>query len=61
METKSYEHLEQITTFIFDADGVLTNGDIIVTTDGDMYRTMNTKDGFALKTAIDAGLELYNF
>ena len=59
METKSYkEYLEQITTFIFDVDGVLTNGDIIVTTDGDMYRTMNTKDGFALKTAIDAGFRV---
>jgi 3-deoxy-D-manno-octulosonate 8-phosphate phosphatase (KDO 8-P phosphatase) len=56
MEDKSYkEYLIHITTFIFDVDGVLTDGTIMVTTSGDMYRTMHTKDGFALKTAMDAG------
>ena len=38
-----------------DVDGVLTDGSITVTTDGEMLRTMNIKDGFALKTAVDAG------
>lgn len=56
MEDKSYkEYLNQITTLIFDVDGVLTDGTITVTTDGEMLRTMNIKDGFALKTAVDAG------
>lgn len=55
-DDKSYkEYLNNITTFIFDVDGVLTDGTITVTTDGEMLRTMNIKDGFALKTAIDAG------
>ncbi len=49
------EYLNQITTFIFDVDGVLTDGSIIVATNGDMYRKMHTKDGFALKTAVDKG------
>ncbi len=49
------ERLNQITTLIFDVDGVLTDGTIIVTTNGDMYRKMHTKDGFALKTAVDKG------
>ncbi|WP_299116262.1 HAD-IIIA family hydrolase [uncultured Winogradskyella sp.] len=53
---KSYkEYLEYITAFIFDVDGVLTDGTITVTTEGEMLRTMNIKDGFALKTAVDAG------
>jgi len=56
MEEKSYkEYLEHITTFIFDVDGVLTDGTIVVTTDGQMLRNMNIKDGYAIKTAIDKG------
>ncbi|MCB0448265.1 MAG: HAD-IIIA family hydrolase [Gelidibacter sp.] len=56
MEDKSYkEHLNHITTFIFDVDGVLTDGTIALTTSGEMLRTMHTKDGFALKTALQAG------
>jgi 3-deoxy-D-manno-octulosonate 8-phosphate phosphatase (KDO 8-P phosphatase) len=58
-DDKSYkEYLADITTFIFDVDGVLTDGTITVTTDGEMLRTMNIKDGFALKTAIDANFNL---
>lgn len=56
MEEKSYkEHLNQITTFIFDVDGVLTDGTVTVTTSGEMLRTMNIKDGYALKTAVMKG------
>ena len=59
MEEKSYkEYLEHITTFIFDVDGVLTDGTILLTTSGEMLRTMHTKDGFAMKTAIEAGFNL---
>ncbi|MBU2920642.1 HAD-IIIA family hydrolase [Winogradskyella psychrotolerans] len=58
-DDKSYkEYLADITTFIFDVDGVLTDGTITVTTEGEMLRTMNIKDGFALKTAIDAQFNL---
>ncbi len=56
---KSYkEYLEQINTFIFDVDGVLTDGTVTVTTSGDMLRTMNIKDGYALKTAVDQGFNV---
>jgi 3-deoxy-D-manno-octulosonate 8-phosphate phosphatase (KDO 8-P phosphatase) len=56
---KSYkELLIDITTFIFDVDGVLTDGTVTVTTDGELLRTMNVKDGFALKTAIDSGFNI---
>ncbi|WP_405570334.1 KdsC family phosphatase [Winogradskyella sp. Asnod2-B02-A] len=58
-DDKSYkEYLADINTFIFDVDGVLTDGTITVTTEGEMLRTMSIKDGFALKTAIDAGYNL---
>ena len=53
---KSYkEYLEHITTFIFDVDGVLTDGTVTITTKGEMLRRMNIKDGYAIKTAIDKG------
>lgn len=59
MDDKSYkEYLANITTFIFDVDGVLTDGTVTVMTNGDMLRRMNIKDGYALKTAKDAGFNM---
>lgn len=59
MDDKSYkEYLEHITTFIFDVDGVLTDGTVTVMTNGDMLRRMSIKDGYALKTAKDAGFNI---
>ena len=59
MEDKSYkEYLQHITTFIFDVDGVLTDGTITITTSGEQLRRMNIKDGYALKTAVDAGFNV---
>lgn len=56
MEEKSYkEQLNHISTFIFDVDGVLTNANVLVTTSGELLRTMNVKDGYALKFAVNAG------
>ena len=53
---KSYKELmNDITTFIFDVDGVLTDGSVFVTNEGEMLRTMNIRDGFALKAAVESG------
>lgn len=59
MSKKSYkEILPQITTFIFDVDGVLTNGKVLITSQGEMYREMDTKDGYALKCALLQGYKI---
>ncbi|APY12655.1 3-deoxy-D-manno-octulosonate 8-phosphate phosphatase [Seonamhaeicola sp. S2-3] len=59
MEDKSYKkYLKEINTFIFDVDGVLTDGNVTIMTNGEMLRTMNIKDGYALKTAVDAGFNV---
>ncbi|NER15592.1 KdsC family phosphatase [Spongiivirga citrea] len=58
MEKNYKEYLEHITTFIFDVDGVLTDGSVIVTSDGELLRTMNIKDGYALKTATTKGFNV---
>lgn len=55
MEKNYKEYLNDINTFIFDVDGVLTDGSIQVSTEGELLRTMNIKDGYALKTAQLAG------
>ena len=53
---KSYKtYLKDISIFIFDVDGVLTDGTVMVTTDGELLRTMSVKDGFAIKTAVQKG------
>tara|TARA_Y100000287_G_scaffold87560_1_gene69511 strand:+ start:2712 stop:3221 length:510 start_codon:yes stop_codon:yes gene_type:complete len=60
MENKNYkELLKDITTFILDVDGVLTNGKILVTSKGKMLREMNTKDGFIIKYALDKGFKIF--
>ena len=59
MKIKNYkEKLLDINTFIFDVDGVLTDGKVLVTTDGEMYRSVNTKDGYAIKLAIEKGFKI---
>ena len=53
---KSYKELmNDITTFVFDVDGVLTDGSVFVNNDGEMLRTMNIRDGYALKAAVESG------
>ncbi|MDI9338157.1 MAG: HAD-IIIA family hydrolase [Alphaproteobacteria bacterium] len=41
-----------ITTFVFDVDGVLTNGHLLIMPNGHFVRQMNIKDGYALQLAI---------
>lgn len=54
--TENYKKtLRKITTFIFDVDGVMTNGNLFVSTDGELLRTMNVRDGYALKKAAYSG------
>ena len=47
--------LKSIKAFIFDVDGVLTDGSIISTEDGQSLRTFNIKDGYALQLAVKRG------
>lgn len=46
------EKLLQVNTLIFDYDGVLTDGTVIITTEGDALRSANVKDGYALQLAV---------
>lgn len=46
---------KHITTFVFDVDGVLTDGNLLVLPGGVMARSMNIKDGYALQLAVKNG------
>lgn len=50
--------LSEIKTFIFDVDGVMTDGIVILSSEGDMLRTMNVKDGYALQLAAKKGYRI---
>lgn len=53
---KSYkEIMNEITTFILDVDGVLTDSSVHITSSGEMLRTMNIRDGYAMKAAVESG------
>jgi len=58
MEISYKQLLPKINTLIFDVDGVLTNGMVTIMPDGELVRHMNIKDGYALKTAVDKGLNV---
>lgn len=51
----SLAKFNKITTFVFDVDGVLTDGTVLVMENGLQARRMNIKDGFALQMALKSG------
>lgn len=50
---------KKVTTFIFDIDGVLTDGTLLVLPDGLQARQMHVKDGFGLQMAIRSGYHVF--
>ena len=49
---------KNITAFIFDVDGVLTDGTVLVLEGGVQAKRMNIKDGFALQMAVKNGYKV---
>ena len=52
------EKFKAIKTFVFDVDGVLTDGTLLILNDGQMARQMNIKDGYALQLAVKKGYRI---
>ena len=44
--------LNNIQTFIFDVDGVLTDGTVTLFGNGEQVRKMSTRDGYAIQYAL---------
>jgi len=55
--TSYKEKLNPVTTFIFDVDGVLTDGSVLLFND-EVVRTMNSRDGYALQFAAKIGYRI---
>ena len=49
------EYFKEVSTFVFDLDGVLTDGTVLVLNDGLQARQMHVKDGLALQMALKNG------
>ncbi len=52
------DKFRKIRAFAFDVDGVLTDGGILANLDGELFRTFDSKDGFALRMAAMHGYAL---
>ena len=49
------EKLKNIKAFLFDVDGVFTDGGLLADLNGEFYRTFDSKDGFAVRMAVMHG------
>lgn len=52
------ELFKPVSAFVFDVDGVLTDGTVLVLDGGLQARRMNIKDGFAMQMAIKKGYRI---
>lgn len=58
MSMNILDQFKHVNTFVFDVDGVLTDGTLFVFDDGQFVRRMNIKDGFALQLAVKKGFRV---
>lgn len=59
MEINFKQRLHNITCFVFDVDGVLTDGSLLITEEGHQLRAMNIRDGYALQLAVKFGYHIF--
>jgi len=52
------ENFKKIKTFVFDVDGVMTDGSVLVQGGREYFRSLNTKDGYALQLAVKSGFNV---
>lgn len=52
------EKFKQITTVVFDVDGVFTTGEVILMPGAEPVRTFHSKDGYALQLAVRNGIKV---
>lgn len=52
------EQLQNVKAFAFDVDGVFTDGTVTMHPSGELIRTSNTRDGYAVQKAINHGFPI---
>src|SRR6201992_676388 len=55
MSMSVLEKFKSIRTFVFDVDGVMTDGSVQVFETGEQVRRMSTRDGYSLQLAMKRG------
>ena len=50
--------LKKIKAFVFDVDGVLSSTKVFIVSDGELMRSSNVKDGYAIQLALKKGFEV---
>lgn len=58
---RDHSAFAKISCFVFDVDGVFTDTNVLITEQGDLLRTMNVRDGQAVKYALQAGYRIAIF
>ena len=53
------EDIARTEAFVFDVDGVFTDGNIMPLADGDFLRAYNAKDGYAVSYAVRQGYKIF--
>ncbi|GAB3741333.1 KdsC family phosphatase [Spirosoma lituiforme] len=56
--TSPQDQFKQIKTFIFDIDGVLTDGGVSLLASGERFRTVFIRDTYAIEQALKAGFRV---
>ena len=51
-------HLKLIKTFVFDMDGVLTDGGLLIDDNDQWLRRMHVRDGYAIQLAVKSGFNV---
>lgn len=54
-----YSKFKNVKCVVLDVDGVLTDGSIMVTEDGNQLRSFHVKDGYAIQYAVKQGLDVF--
>jgi len=58
-EAHYQDQLPEIQALVMDVDGVFTDGSILLTESGEYLRQMSVRDGYALRQAIKAGIQVF--
>jgi 3-deoxy-D-manno-octulosonate 8-phosphate phosphatase (KDO 8-P phosphatase) len=53
--THVFDKMKVIRAFVFDVDGIFTDNGLLITEAGEFLRSMNVRDGQAIKWAVEAG------
>lgn len=55
MSNLVYSIMARVRAFVFDVDGVMTDGRLLITDEGKLLRTFHIRDGYALRKAVERG------